>query len=94
MKIPAHVWAFAVAALVLVLSTVLILNGHPVPTWWTYVALSAIAGGLGIAIPPGLITTATAAAGAAPPPPEVSPAAQAAVVAALSPPGASVGPSA
>jgi len=57
MKLPAHIYAFVLAALVLVLSTVLIATGHAVPTWWTWIGTAAIAGGLGLSIPSGITIT-------------------------------------
>ena len=65
MKIPAHIYAFLLAALVLVLSTVLIATGHAVPTWWTWIGTAAIAGGLGLSIPSSITMVAGAPAQAA-----------------------------
>ena len=56
MKIPAHIAAFAVGIVVLILSTIIILQGHAVPTWFTWVGISSVAGGLGIAVPQNLLT--------------------------------------
>lgn len=64
MKLPAHIYAFILAALVLCLSTVLIATGHAVPTWWTWIGTAAIAGGLGLSVPSG-ITISTGSSTAA-----------------------------
>jgi len=66
MKLPAHIYAFVLAALVLVLSTVLIATGHAVPTWWTWIGTAAIAGGLGLSIPSGITITSGSTTTSAP----------------------------
>jgi hypothetical protein len=58
MKIPAHVWALAIALALIICTTILVASGHVVPSWFQLAAVALIGGALGIAVP-GVTTSST-----------------------------------
>jgi len=66
-QLRADLAAFAVAAVVVICAMVLLLAGNAVPSWFEWVAIAAITGGAGLALPgvPGAGATGLLAAGVA-----------------------------
>lgn len=48
----AHFAALLLAALIVLAATVLVITGHPVPSWFQLLAIGAVGGALGLAPSP------------------------------------------
>lgn len=67
MKQATALYAFALAALVVIAATVLVILHNPVPSWFEALALGVGGGGLGIAVPHAVAAIAPAPPAPAPP---------------------------